>query len=169
MEQIKSPEQWVLHRLSKFYENTENIQKLEDILTGKSIISLRIIDWFVTNYSKKYNCSFMNSKNKHIVIYLSYKSHLKAYSKRMFDPFCRSKRIQFKNLETTVGQLNFFEWIISDEILNFLQENRDVVHQDMEKRIQESKESLKSKRSELSISATNTIVKHDFPVKITFD
>jgi hypothetical protein len=87
----------------------------------------------------------------------------------MFDPFCRWKRIQFMGLETTVGQLNFFEWIISDNILDFLEHNRDAVHQDMETRIQESKDTTKQKRSELSISATNTITKHNFPVKVSFD
>lgn len=164
MENIKSPEHWVLHRLSKFYENPDNIRKISEVINGESQISLRIIDWFVTNYAKKHNCSFMNSKNKYIIVYLSYKSHLKAYSKKMFDPFCRSKRIQFKGLDTTVGQLNFFEWIISDEILSYLEENRDIVHNDMESRIHDTK----PKRSELSISATNTVTKHEFPVKVSF-
>jgi hypothetical protein len=169
MEKIKSPEQWVLHRLSKFYDNADNIKKLGSVLKGESNVSLRIIDWFVTNYAKKYNSSFMNESGKYVIVYLAYKSHLKAYSKRMFDPFCRTKRIQFMGLETTVGQLNFFEWIISDNILDFLEHNRDAVHQDMETRIQESKDTTKQKRSELSISATNTITKHNFPVKVSFD
>ena len=169
MEKIKSPEQWVLHRLSKFYDNPNNIKKLASVLNGESNVSLRIIDWFVTNYAKKYNSSFMNESGKYIIVYLAYKSHLKAYSKRMFDPFCRTKRIQFMGIETTVGQLNFFEWIISDNILNFLEENRDTVHRDMEARIQESKDTTKQKRTELSISATNTISKHIFPVKVSFD
>jgi hypothetical protein len=166
--EIKSPEHWVLHRLSRFYDET-NTKKLSDVLSGKSNVSLRIIDWFVTNYAKKYNSSFMNDSGKYVIVYLAYKSHLKAYSKRMFDPFCRSKRIQFKGLETTVGQLNFFEWIISDNILDFLEKNRDAVHADMETRIQESKDTSKTKRSELSLSATNTITKHEFPVKVSFD
>lgn len=169
MEKIKSPEHWVLHRLSKFYDSPDNIRKLSSVLNGESNVSLRIIDWFVTNYAKKYNSAFVSSSNKYVIVYLAYKSHLKAYSKRMFDPFCRSKRIHFKGLETTVGQLNFFEWIISDNILDFLEKNRDIVHQDMETRIQESKDSTKQKRSELSLSATNSITKHDHPVKVSFD
>jgi hypothetical protein len=166
MEQIQSQEQWVLHRLEKFYAIPENLKKAEQVLSGKSPLSLRLIDWFVTNYAKKYNSAFV-SKKKHIIVYLSYKSHLKAYSKKMFDPFCRCKRIKFNGLDTTVGQLNFFEWIISDDILDYIQENKDKIHADMETRMHERDGSRR--RHELSNSATNTISKHDVTVKVSFD
>lgn len=39
--------------LTKFYCCKENIDKLNNILDGNSKLSLRLIDWFVTNYSKK--------------------------------------------------------------------------------------------------------------------
>jgi hypothetical protein len=173
MDQIQSQEQWVLHRLEKFYNNTINLEKIKSILDGTSVISLRLIDWFVTNYSKKYNIAFTNSNGKYIIVYLSYKSHLKAYSKKMFDPFCRCKRIKFHELNTTVGQLNFFEWILSDEILNYLEENRDKVHSDMDNRLQEIKDSVENdtrrKRHELSSSATNLLSKHNVTVKVSFD
>ena len=87
--EIQSQEQWVLYRLEKFYSNTENFDRVKNILDGKSKISLRLIDWFVTNYSKKYNVTYVTKTQKHTIVYLSYKSHLKAYSKKMFDPFCR--------------------------------------------------------------------------------
>ena len=111
----------MLFRLEKFYSNAQNIERVSDILNGKSDLSLRLIDWFVTNYSKKYNISYTGKDRKHIIVYLSYKSHLKAYSKKMFDPFCRWKRIKFCGMDTTVGQLNFFEWAISDEVLAYLE------------------------------------------------
>ena len=113
MQEIQSQEQWVLYRLERFYTD-KNTECVGDILSGKSNLSLRLIDWFVTNYSKKYNISYMTKNNKHVIVYLSYKSHLKAYSKKMFDPFCRWKRIKFHEMDTTVGQLNFFEWAIAD-------------------------------------------------------
>ena len=87
METIQSKEQWVLRRLEGFYANPENFSRIEQILTGKSRLSLRLLDWFVTNYSKKYNVSFMAKSNHHVIVYLVYKSHLKAYNKKMFDPF----------------------------------------------------------------------------------
>jgi hypothetical protein len=172
MEQIQSQEQWVLHRLEKFYANPLNIQKVQDILSGTSNLSLRLIDWFVTNYAKKFNVAFM-SKEKYVIVYLSYKSHLKAYGKKMFDPFCRCKHIKFHGLDTTVGQLNFFEWVISDDILSYLETHRDQVHADMESRLQdlkdESVKDVRRKRHELSNSATNSLSRHDVCVKVSFD
>jgi len=172
MEQIQSQEQWVLHRLEKFYSVPENLEKVSAILTGTSNLSLRIIDWFVTNYAKKFNVAF-TAKDRYVIVYLSYKSHLKAYSKKMFDPFCRCKRIKFKGLDTTVGQLNFFEWVISDDILKYLEIHRDEVHADMESRLQELKDisdkDTRRKRHELSNSATNSLSRHDVTVKVSFE
>ena len=85
-----------------------------------------MIDWFATNYSKKHNTIFMIYRDEYgertldetteIVsqfnVYNSYKSQLKAYSKKRFDPFCRRERIDIEinniHLNTTIGQLNFF-------------------------------------------------------------
>jgi len=172
MEQIQSQEQWVLHRLEKFYANPVNLQRVSEILNGTSRLSLRLVDWFVTNYAKKFNVAFM-AKDRYVIVYLSYKSHLKAYSKKMFDPFCRCKRIKFNGLDTTVGQLNFFEWVLSDEILDYLETHRAEVHADMESRLQELKDTsdkdTRRKRHELSNSATNLLSRHDVLVKVSFD
>ena len=170
--EIQTQEQWVLFRLEKFYSNAENIKRVKNILDGKSNLSLRLIDWFVTNYAKKFNTSFITKRQRHMIVYLSYKSHLKAYSKKMFDPFCRSKRIKFQEFDTTVGQLNFFEWAISDEILDYLEEHYEEVHADMEHRLKEEPEDetvKQRKRHELSKSATNSLKHHLVNVKINFD
>ena len=58
---------------------------------------------------------------------MNYKSQLKAFSKKQFDPFCRRKRIKFdyeksKNIITTIGQLNFFKWIIENKILDYIKD-----------------------------------------------
>jgi hypothetical protein len=171
MQQIQSQEQWVLYRLDKFYANHIHLEKVKSILDGSSQLSLRLIDWFVTNYAKKYNVAYLSKTQKHVIVYLSYKSHLKAYSKKMFDPFCRWKRIKFQDFETTVGQLNFFEWAISDDVLDFLEKNREQVQADMESRLHESKDSSSSqkKRHELSNSATKSLARHDVNVKVSFN
>ena len=170
MQQIQSQEQWVLYRLEKFYSNTTHLEKVKSILHGTSPLSLRLIDWFVTNYAKKYNVAYLTRGQKHVIVYLSYKSHLKAYSKKMFDPFCRWKRIKFQNFETTVGQLNFFEWAISDDVLEYLEKNREHVQADMEARLHEAKEtSPNKKRHELSHSATKSLARHDVNIKVSFN
>jgi hypothetical protein len=169
--EIQSQEQWVLYRLEKFYAEPSNFNRVKNIIDGKSKISLRLIDWFVTNYSKKYNVTYVTKTQKHMIVYLSYKSHLKAYSKKMFDPFCRWKRIKFHDMETTVGQLNFFEWAITDEVLKYLEDHQEEVHKDMENRLQDSKkkEEQPKKRHELSNSATKSMKHHDTRVTISFD
>ena len=99
----------LLESLHKYYENEKNIQKLLEVTENNNKISLRIIDWFVTNYSKKNNIYYTifitpegektfksegNSVLKQFTTYQSYKSQLKSYSKKKFDPFCRRKRIK---------------------------------------------------------------------------
>jgi hypothetical protein len=126
--------------LSKFYSNKQNINKIIPIITGKSDISLRLMDWFVTNYSKKTNSiiplSTDNNNICHFNVYLSYRSQLKAYSKQQFDPFRRRDRINFyydkdKSIETTIGQLNFFRWVIENKILEYIEKNIEAIENDM--------------------------------------
>jgi hypothetical protein len=171
MQQIQSQEEWVLYRLDRFYKSSENMNRVKDIIDGKSELSLRLIDWFVTNYAKKYNVGYTTKTNNYVVVYLSYKSHLKAYSKRMFDPFCRWKRIKFQNIDTTVGQLNFFEWAITDQVLDYLEAHKDEVHADMDARLHETKNLNINgkKRHELSRSATNSLKYHETKVTVKFE
>ena len=135
----------LLSSLKNYYSNDLNINKLLEVLEEDNHISLRIIDWFVTNYSKKNNIyypifetsnnekTFLNIDDKSNLIkqfntYHSYKSQLKSYSKKKFDPFCRRERIRFKYngekvLETTIGQLNFFKWAIDNLIIDYIKMN----------------------------------------------
>jgi hypothetical protein len=173
--QISTQEDWVLHRLEKFYTG-DKLQKVQDILSGKLNISLRILDWFVTNYAKGNNISYVTTTGKHVIVYLAYKSHLKAYSKKMFDPFCRCARIDFHGISTTVGQLNFFAWIIEDEVLDYLLSHRDLVYSDMETRMPaegkkggiDTADHTRKKRHELSHSATKSLRKHDVKIIVSF-
>jgi hypothetical protein len=173
MEVIQSKEQWVLHRLETFYSNPDNFTRVQRILTGESPISLRLVDWMVTNYAKKHNVSYNTPNGRYVIVYLSYKSHLKAYSKKMFDPFCRWKRIQFMGLNTTVGQLNFFEWAIQDEVLKYVEEHHEEIHADMEAcsttLATKGTDDGRRKRHELSRSATKSIKRHDVRVVVKFD
>ena len=44
----------LLNNLLEFYKGNDNMDKMLNIINGESRISLRIIDWFATNYAKKY-------------------------------------------------------------------------------------------------------------------
>ena len=137
--------------LTKFFCQKKNIVILLNILDGKSKISLRLIDWFVTNYSKKFNVVYNKNNyditkqkikkedysfNDFFIVYNDYKSQLKEVSKKHFDPFCRRQRIHFyytkeKFILTTVGQLNFFKWAIENNILQYIEENIKDIESDM--------------------------------------
>jgi len=167
--EIQSKDQLVLHRLAGFYSNADVLTRVKSILSGESKLSLRLIDWLVTNYAKKHNISYVAKGGRHVIVYLAYKAHLKAYSKKMFDPFCRQKRIQFLDMNTTVGQLSFFEWAIQDDVLDYLEEHYDEVQKDMDEcstSIQPSEG--RRKRHELSRSATKTVCRHDVCVSVSF-
>ena len=145
---FKNPKQRVLCKqdqvvlwLQEFYTIPGNLEKLLSILQGNSEISLRLVDYFVTNYAKKMNTSF-TKENRHFLVYFNYKRELNAYSKRLFDPFCRRERIQFEArgqtpFVTTVGQLNFFRWFIEKEIYDFVLSNRESIEKDMNNTLKE--------------------------------
>lgn len=170
--EITSQEQWVLHRLDKYYqENTDALELLKNVLNGSSNISLRVLDWFVTNYAKKNNISYVTNNGSHVIVYLAYKSRLKAYSKRMLDPFCRWDRITFQGVSTTVGQLNFFAWAHEDQIFKYLEDHLKDVQADMDVRMQSKKQQdgTRRRRHELSHSATKSMKRHDVKIVVSFD
>jgi hypothetical protein len=85
---------------------------------------LRLLVWFITNYSKTYNSDYVLNKER-FVVYTNYKSLLKSFQKKNFDPFQRGNRIYFNYegdnyFETTVGQLNFFRWAIKNNIIEYV-------------------------------------------------
>ena len=168
----------LLDKLTDFYNKNNNIDKILPIINGESSISLRLIDWFVTNYSKKY-FTLIKNKNKRFKVYIDYKLKLKAYSKKRFDPFCRWDRITIpykKNslMETTIGQLNFFKWVINNNIIEYIEKHFDEINNDQVKRNSTSKNKLKpnnktrKKREELSIFASKSIKKEKVKIVVEF-
>ena len=161
-----------MNKIECFFDNEFNKNILIRILNNEFNISLRVIDWFVTNYCKKNNI-FWIENNERFVVYLSYKLQLKAYSKKYFDPFCRRDRIYFpiKNndyIETTVGQLNFFKWIIEHNIINYIKNNYEDIEKDMQNTIKLDLEK-NIKRRQLSKSATKTINIDESKIIINFE
>ena len=152
------------------------------IINGESSISLRIVDWFATNYAKKYFTVYtMKNTGKRFKVYEDYKLRLRAYSKRRFDPFCRWERIMipYKNetsIQTTIGQLNFFKWALENEVIDYIQDNYINIERDMNSRNSTSKRKDKQitnqtrkKREELSVSATKSIKQEHVEITVKFD
>lgn len=171
MDIVRSKEDLVLQRLSVFYGNEATLTRVKDIVTANSNISLRLLDWLVTNYAKKHNINYLTKSGRDVNIYLRYKANLRAYSKKMFDPFCRWKKIKFLGMDTTVGQLNFFHWVIEDEVLDYLEANLEAVQKDMDEcsTVIRPNEDGRRKRHELSRSATKSVCHAPIPVVVKFD
>ncbi len=110
----------LLKSLDEFFSDEKNFSELSDILGHKSGISLRNIEWFVTNYAKEKRTKFTSPTGSAIDVHIAYKASLGGYSKKCFDPFCRTERVQFKGFTTTVAQLNFIRWCIRNGILKYI-------------------------------------------------
>ena len=121
----------VISSLQRFYAHQPDIEKVLQYLNGEAPLSLRIIDWFVTKYSRKAFVRY-TLHGQEFLVYLSYKGQLKAYSKQYFDPNCRRERIMFSipNHEpfmTTIGKLNFFRWALETQMLDYMEAHEEEI------------------------------------------
>ena len=163
--ELSSKDELLKIKLLEFY-NEDNLNILLPIINQQTRLSLRSLDWFVTNYCKKYNINYpLQKTNGETISYFpfkNYKSQLKAYSKKFCDPFCRRSRVFFdyrnktildfkSNIKfdhkdyilTTIGQLNFFRFAIQDSIIKYAIEHIEEIEEDMNKtlKIRESEKS----------------------------
>lgn len=185
-------EERLLKSLKEYYKKKPNsVIIVYNIVTQKTAVSLRLLDWLVTNYAKSNNTKYEINGNI-INVYKSYKGELDAYSKRKFDPFCRRERIfynnvthehikisptdkkykQYNNLDcgfiTTVGQLNFFRWAIENGIIKFALDNLDELEKHMLEVVKNKKLNSK-KRRQLSPNLSKNMTIHKTKILVKFD
>lgn len=173
---IASRQDLLMTSLDEFFKNKDALNQMLPILNQTAHISLRILDWFVTNYAKKRKIVYQIN-GQMFNVYLNYKSQLKAFSKKQFDPFCRKIRkvggkqiyegIKYyydakKNIETTVGQLNFFKWAISNGVLSYIIEHLTDIVDDMILSGKKKKDSEENENEKTisSSDGTTTTSKH---------
>lgn len=183
--EFSTKEKYYYRTINSFFRKTDesNIKKMLDIINGNSVISLRLLDWFVTRYANKYKISYkLNTGNesngnykiesdKDFNVYVSYKAQLKSYKKRYFDPFRRRKKFFYhydkkddsKIIHTTIGQLNFFRWSFSNNIIGYVEKNYKKINESMiisnkkdkkKKEINKKKDVHKVKKQNVNISAS---------------
>jgi hypothetical protein len=179
----------LLHRsLEKFYENEIYREQFKKMISGQGPVSLRLMEWFATNFCKKYNVSFFIGQSDNLRcfnVYLDYKSQLKAYNKKQFDPFCRHERTTIQcgteEIETTIGQANFFRWVLQNQILEYAVEHSDEIEADMSSASRHSHETedteiletsrgsgRRKRRGEINRSATRRMTKTTGKVTLSF-
>jgi hypothetical protein len=134
------PSSLLMVSLSRFYSHSNHMERVLPYIVGESPVSLRLVDWFVTNYAKKHTVVLTRTTADgnvvHFNVHLSYRAQLKAYSKQQFDPFRRRQHIAFYYrvgtcVDTTVGQLNFFRWMLENDVLEYVVQNAADIEKDM--------------------------------------
>jgi len=174
----------LLNKLVTYYGDTDKLSRMLSIINGESNISLRIVDWFVTNYAKKhFTCYEIAKGQTRFKVYNDYKLNLRSYSKKRFDPFCRWDRISIPykdntSIQTTIGQLNFFKWAIDNLVIEYIDQNYKLIERDMNDRNSTAKKNDKEvnldnktrkKREELSQLATRSIKKENIEIVVSFN
>ncbi len=191
---VPSRQDLIMESVTDFFTDRNHLNQMMPILSQTAHISLRILDYFVTNYAKKKKIIYLHN-DRFVNVFLNYKAQLKAYSKKQFDPFCRKIRkingkqtneaINFyydteKSIETTVGQLNFFKWAIQNGVLAYIVDHLTDIVEDMILSSKQKKTDVKTKKTkknkeeispvkiipEKSISATKTIHPNNQKIKV---
>jgi len=151
----------VISSLQRFYSSHPEIVKVLTYLNGEAPLSLRIIDWFVTKYSRK-NFVRYPLNGQDFLVYLSYKGQLKAYSKQYFDPNCRRERIMFKihdqeQFMTTIGKLNFFRWALETKILDYIEAHEEEIRTDYNSYLKDTTQTQKRVKNETASSTDSNV------------
>lgn len=143
---LSSQNSLLLQNLMAYYKRGDNLDRMLRIINGDAHISLRIVDWFTTNYAKmEYTVYDLPGSGKRFKVYVDYKLKLRSYSKKNFDPFCRWDRINvpYKNdntfIQTTIGQMNFFKWAFENDVITYIEKHYTAIEKDMNSRNSTSK------------------------------
>jgi hypothetical protein len=124
----------------KLLENysKKKLSIIADIIDKKDPCSLRILEWFVGYYAKEKKVIY-NVNGKPFNVYSSYKNEqMSSFNKSMFDMYRRMPKFPVKIskdrvFETTVAQLNFFNWVFKYKILDYVTANFDSIKKDLDK------------------------------------
>ena len=164
---IENRNDLLLKKLKLWYSVGDRLKTLHDIVNGNSKMSLRIIDYTCTNYSKSHDVVYYIGKTP-FNLYVMYRGQLKAYSKLQFDPFRRHTRIKipYKDVifETTIAQLNFFKWAIENKVLDYIKKNLTKIDSCMTNEYRKTK----SSKDTIESAIKKTAKRHDVKVTVTF-
>ena len=190
---MSSPDELLLGSLDRFYSVPGRLDVVRDVLDpkraargspasespdAKASVSLRVLDWLVTNYAKKHNIVY-EVDGRMFNMYCAYKEQLKSFSKKYFDPFRRGPHIAYPLagsvvsddvlVVTTVGQLNFFRWAIRYGVIDFCARHRVEIERDMMDATRVRRVCESSKRHELSQAKTKQCLKTIGRVTMRFE
>lgn len=172
-----------LEKVQEYFDEDKLRALLLPIITKDNALSLRALDWLVTNYSKKkpvvYNVTPPNCPEVIINVYRSYKSWLWNHKRKNFDPFRRGQRIFFdldgKTYESTVGQLNFFYWASRYGVLDYARQHIEEIEKDQAATTKTTASAtavqgpVKKKRRQLSQAPKESVFVYPTTIKVVFN
>ena len=112
------------------------------ILRGDCPVSLRMMDWMVTNYARTVSLRILSPENEPVYVHDTYRAILNAYRRRHFDPFRRTVKTSTglpdsslcrlrvasegarEVFDTSVGQLNFLEWAARSGVVAYVESHK---------------------------------------------
>lgn len=176
----------VLQSLVGFYTDDVIKNVLLPIITHSKTskdekISLRALDWLVTNYSKKfpviYKMCAEEGTERVVNIYSEYKTWLWKHRRSHFDPFRRRQRLNFtvdgEEYTTTVGQLNFMYWASRYGVLEYARAHLSEIERDHAVSTKNKQPVMDDKggrkRRQLSMASRKKVFVYSAPVKISFN
>lgn len=153
--------------LVAWYDDPINLSRFAEIILGRKV-SLRVYNWFVTNYAKSHDVKYLHIKNgiqRLVIVYHEYTMSCKKFHKNNFDPICRTYDSE-SNLElsvvykgtpviikTNIAQLTFFKWAISLAIDQYIEKHLQDIKKDMQDfKIKVNTGKIKPKRGRTSVS-----------------
>lgn len=171
--------------LLKFFDEKENVDRFLPIINRTSPVSLRLLDYFCVNYTKSTQVVYMVT-DKYFDVHASYKNQLKTFSKKRFDPFRRNARMTFRfnneRLDTTIGQLCFFKWCLTNGIIDYVEKHIAAISDDMKKNtgktaedvargspLEKKRRSTSRKSSNLMTATRMTSPTGDTTIVVSFD
>lgn len=157
---MQTKQEILLQSLLVYFQNDHSMRILSNILIDNHL-SLRLIDYFVTTYSKIFNVGYRVDDTA-FNVFIGYKSVLKGYSKRHFDVFCRRERVSIysqthkRTIETTPGQLHFFSWAIKNNIIDYIQQHVHEIEEHMLASLHNKKtQQPNAERKKMTVVASN--------------
>jgi len=110
--------------------------RAESIVGGNDPVSLRMLDWFCTNYAKNCRVVYVPGQGGDVVdVHSSYKIALATFHKNMFDPFGRTggggAAEVGRGSRLKMRQKNFFRWAAESGVLDYVTSHIGDIERDM--------------------------------------
>ena len=130
-----------LKQLVQFFDEPMLRGVLLPLISVKSSVSLRVVDWLVTNHAKRHDVTVRfgdkvgGIPERIVNLHHEYRAWLRVWRRRLFDPFARRSRVFFEVegsfQATTVAQLNFILFAHQLGVIDFVKKHVSVIEREM--------------------------------------